>query len=284
MRAQDVYKKNIENDSLWNKILNKTFVIKKIALGSVIPIILVLLWQLVSVYGLIPSYLLPSPSTVIMTLIDLSKNGELLAHVEITTYRILIGFISGSIAAIILGSITGYYRVAFQLLDPLIQALRAIPSLAWVPLFILWLGIGEGSKVILIAVGVFFPVYLNWVTGIKGVDKNYVEVGNLYHFTTIETIRRILFPAALPHLLTGLRSGLGLGWMFVVAAELMGTSKGLGYLMVYGQNNSAPELILGSIFLFAILGKLTDGILVYIERRVLHWQNSFGKESKNVSS
>ena len=137
---------------------------------------------------------------------------------------------------------------------------------------------------ILIAVGVFFPVYLNWVTGIKGVDKNYVEVGILYQFTTLETIRKILLPAALPHLLTGLRNGLGLGWMFVVAAELMGTSKGLGYLMVFGQNNSAPELILGAILLFAILGKVTDGILVFIERRVLHWQESFGEKEENVSS
>lgn len=284
MREQVTNNSKLEKNSLSILIIKKVDIFKKIALGIALPLILVIIWQTFSNLGLIPSYLLPSPSTVITTLIKLGKTGELFTHAEITTYRVLVGFALGSVLAVILGSITGYYKVVYQILDPLLQALRAIPSLAWVPLFILWFGIGEGSKVIMIAVGVFFPVYLNWVTGIKGVDKKYVEVGVLYHFTAIQTIRKILFPAALPSLLTGLRSGLGLGWMFVVAAELMGTSKGLGYLMVLGENNSAPELILGSIILFAILGKITDGILVYIQRRVLHWQNSFGEESGNVSS
>ena len=284
MSELDTKTSKIEKNSLGLRIIKRIDILKKIALGIILPLLLVIIWQTLSNLGLIPIYLLPSPSTVVSTLIKLANTGELFTHAGITTYRVLVGFAFGSALAVILGSITGYYRVVYQVLDPLIQALRAIPSLAWVPLFILWFGIGEGSKVIMIAVGVFFPVYLNWVTGIKGVDKKYVEVGILYHFTAMKTIRKILFPAALPSLLTGLRSGLGLGWMFVVAAELMGTSKGLGYLMVLGENNSAPELILGSIILFAILGKITDGILVYIERRVLHWQNSFGEENGNVSS
>ncbi|QGU94402.1 ABC transporter permease subunit [Clostridium bovifaecis] len=284
MSEQELYSSKIEEVSVLIKSIKKIDHISNIGLGAILPIILVIAWQVLSNIGVFPAYLFPSPSAVINTLVDLFKEGELIGHVEITAYRVLAGFVVGSIGAIVLGAVTGYYNVVYKIFDPLIQALRAIPSLSWVPLFILWLGIGEESKVTLIAVGVFFPVYLNWVMGIKGVDQKYVEVGKLYHFTTIKIIKQILLPAALPSLLTGLRSGLGLGWMFVVAAELMGSSKGLGYLMVFGQNNSTPELIVGSILLFAILGKITDGVLIYIERRVLHWQSSFGREDKNVSA
>lgn len=284
MSAQEVYSPKGKNVSLGTKILKNNSIMKKISVGCILPIILIAIWQLLSNIGVFPAYLFPSPIAVVESLGELSNNGELWAHIEITTYRVLAGFVVGSVAAIIVGAVTGYYKVIYEALDPLIQALRAIPSLSWVPLFILWFGIGEESKVTLIAVGVFFPVYLNWVMGIKGVDKKYVEVGKLYHFSTAKIIKQILFPAALPSLLTGLRSGLGLGWMFVVAAELMGSSEGLGYLMTFGQNNSTPELILVSIVLFAILGKVTDGILIFIERRVLGWQDSFGGEDNDVSA
>jgi len=251
--------------------------------GMILPIILIIIWQVFSSVGIFEKHLLPGPIVVMGALIELLKTGELITHVLATTYRVLSGFLIGASIAIIFGTLTGYYTKAFELCDPLIQALRTIPSLAWVPLFILWLGIGESSKLSLIAVGVFFPVYLNWVMGIRGVDPKYIEVGAMYHFTPMETIRKILIPATLPFLFTGLRTGLGLGWMFVVAAELMGASSGLGYLMVLGQNSSAPELILGSIIMFAVLGNITDTVLIYIEGKVLHWKESFKGGENNVS-
>ncbi len=241
----------------------------------ILPLILIVIWQILSSTGVFKANLFPGPIVVIGTLIKLCANGEIVKHVLITTYRVFAGFFIGAGIAIVFGALSGYYVKIFELFDPLIQALRAIPSLSWVPLFILWLGIGESSKISLIAVGVFFPVYLNWVMGIRGVDFKYIEVGLIHSFTPKEIIRKILIPAALPALFTGLRSGLGLGWMFVVAAELMGASSGLGYLMIMGQNSAAPELILGSILIFAIVGKLTDNIIIYIEKRVLHWQTSF---------
>ncbi|GEN34411.1 ABC transporter permease [Aneurinibacillus danicus] len=248
---------------------------KAFLLGLVLPILLVVSWEILSRLEIFPPHLLPAPSEIVQTIAAMAVDGSLWGHIVITIFRIIIGFLLGTAVAIILGSLVGFYRGLEQLFDPLIQAFRSIPSLAWVPLFILWMGIGELSKVMLIAVGVFFPVYLNIVSGIKGVDRRLIEVGKIYGFTSYELIRRIILPASLPSFLVGLRSGLGLGWMFVVAAELMGAAQGLGYLLVNGQNTYAPDVIISSIVLFAFLGKATDFILKSLETRALHWQDSF---------
>ncbi|WP_240339706.1 ABC transporter permease [Halobacillus ihumii] len=243
-------------------------------IGSLLPIVLIIIWEVASRSGWVAPYLLPAPSVVLEEIVGMAQEGELWGHISITLYRVFAGFLLGMIAAAILGAATGYIRIVEKILDPMLQALRAIPSLAWVPLFVLWIGIGEASKITLVAVGVFFPIYLNLTSGIQGVDRKLIEVGRMYHFTSLQQIRKIIFPAALPSFLVGVRSGLSLGWMFVVAAELLGASQGLGYLMVFGQNTSSPELVIGSIVLFAIFGKITDEILKRIQTRTLRWQDS----------
>ncbi len=145
-----------------------------------------------------------------------------------TLGRVAAGFAFGAAAATIIGAATGYSLTLRRLLDPTLQALRAIPSIAWVPLFILWLGIFEASKITLIALGVFFPVYLGLMGAIQSVDRKLIEVGRAFRLSDLGMVRRILLPAVLPAYVISLRSGLGLGWMFVVAAELMGASEGLG--------------------------------------------------------
>ncbi|MGY3463739.1 ABC-type nitrate/sulfonate/bicarbonate transport system permease component [Bradyrhizobium sp. LM6.11] len=160
---------------------------------------------------------------------------------------------------------------------PTVQALRAIPSLAWVPLFILWLGIFETSKIVLIAVGVFFPVYLGVMGAILIVDRKIVEVGRTFRLSGPAMIRRILLPAVLPAYIVSLRVGLGLGWMFVVAAELIGASEGLGYLLLDGQQLGKPAQILAAIVIFAILGKLTDWLIEVAAAPFLRWQDAFGR-------
>ncbi|MBN6887726.1 sulfonate transport system permease protein [Cytobacillus horneckiae] len=249
------------------------------ALGSIVPIILMIAWEYLSGTGVFPPHLLPAPSIIFQSLLNMAVDGSLWGHTGITLYRLLIGFLIGTAAAVVVGAGVGYFAKAESLFDPLIQAFRSIPSLAWVPLFILWMGIGEPSKVVLIAVGVFFPVYLNIVSGIQGVDRKLIEVGKIYNFSSLKLIKRIILPAALPSFLVGLRSGLGLGWMFVVAAELMGASTGIGYLLVYGQNTYSPELIISSIVLFAILGKITDSILKGLESKALHWQDTIERKA-----
>ena len=241
--------------------------------GAVLPVALLLLWETLARAGVLHANLLPAPSKVLATIGELARTGELWGHIGITLARVGAGFILGAALATVLGAATGYSRRLFQLLDPLLQGVRNIPSLAWVPLFILWMGIYETSKVVLIAVGVFFPVYLNLMSGVQGVDRKLVEVGRVYRLSSGQLVRRVFLPATLPAYFVGLRSGLGLGWMFVVAAEIMGASKGLGFLLVDGQMTGRPQTILASILLFAVLGQMTDAALTALSRRLLRWQD-----------
>jgi sulfonate transport system permease protein len=242
-------------------------------IGLLVPAVLALVWEAASRTGMVPPNLLPAPTTVVVAMVDLARAGELWAHVEVTVLRVAAGFALGTLAATLLGALTGTSRLWSRLLDPLLQGLRSIPSIAWVPLFILWLGIFEASKVTLIAVGAFFPIYLNLMVGIRQVDRKLVEVGRAYGYRGWSLVRRVLLPATLPAYVTGLRGGLGLGWMFVVAAELMGASEGLGFLLLDGQMTGRPSIILGSIVLFALLGKASDLALASLGQKLLLWQD-----------
>jgi sulfonate transport system permease protein len=241
--------------------------------GFVFPTVLLAAWYGFCVAGLFPPQIAPSPDAVARDLWKLWSNGQLIGHIWITTWRVALGFLFGALAATALGAATGYSRQAREYLDPTIQALKAVPSLAWVPLFILWFGIFEASKITLIAVGVFFPVYLNLMAGVQGVDRKLVEVGRVNNLSQFDLVRRILLPATLPSYFTGLRAGLALGWMFVIAAELMGASRGLGFLMIDGEMTGRPSVIVGALILFAIAGKITDAMIVAVGRRVLSWQD-----------
>jgi len=205
----------------------------------------------------------------------LGSKGRLFGDIGVTVWRVLLGFLFGAGVATALGAAVGYSRRVGDYLDPSLQALKAVPSLAWVPLFILWFGIFEISKVTLSAVGVFFPVYLNLVSGIRATDRKLVEVGRVNGFGRMDLVRRILAPSALPHYVTGLRAGLALGWMFVIAAELMGASQGLGFLMLDGQMTGRPATIVAALILFAVAGKISDAILVGATRRMLAPQDDF---------
>ncbi|HEY8368461.1 MAG TPA: ABC transporter permease [Thermodesulfobacteriota bacterium] len=244
-------------------------------LGLIVPVGLAAGWEAAVAAGLADGRLLPTPLTVAGALWDLARTGELRDHVLATLWRVAAGFVFGVLAATVLGALTGYFPLARRLLDPTLQALRSIPSIAWVPLFILWFGIFETSKVTLIAVGVFFPIYLALSGAIMGVDRKLVEVARVFRFSHREMIARVLLPAALPTYLIALRAGLGLGWMFVVAAEFMGAEAGLGFLLVDGQMTGRPATILAAIVAFALLGKLTDQLLASVSSRFLRWQDAF---------
>jgi sulfonate transport system permease protein len=212
---------------------------------------------------------------IFATFIELAQSGELQRHVAVTSLRVAAGFGIGLVTGTLMGAATGYSTLLRRLLDPTLQALRAIPSIAWVPLFILWLGIFEGSKITLIAVGVFFPVYLGVMGAIMSVDRKLVEVGRAFRLSDTAMVRRILLPAVLPAYVISLRSGLGLGWMFVVAAELLGASEGLGYLLIDGQQLGKPAQIVAAIVAFAIIGKTTDWIIAAVAAPFLRWEDGF---------
>lgn len=247
---------------------------RTLSLALLIPLILAVGWELAVRSGLAQGRLLPPPSRILQTLWALSANGELLGHIGYTSWRVLLGFLIGSLAGTLIGAAAGYSTLIRQLIDPSIQALRAIPSLAWVPLFILWLGIFEASKIALIAVGVFFPVYLGVSSAVLDIDRKIVEVGRIFRLKGWPLVRRILLPAILPNVVLALRTGLGLGWMFVVAAEIMGASQGLGYLLVDGQQLGKPDQILAAIIAFAVIGKLSDALIVALTTPILRWQDT----------
>jgi len=242
--------------------------------GLILPVLFVAAWQMAADRRLVTPDLLPSPAAVLRALMDLAASGELVAHLEATLARMALGFAAGAAAGTVAGALTGAIPLARRLIDPTVQALRSVPSIAWVPLFIIWLGIFEGSKIALIAVGVFFPVYLNLMAGIAGVDRKLIEVGRVHGFSPLRVLWRIQLPAAMPAYVTGLRGGLGLGWMFVAAAELMGASEGLGFLLTDGEQTGRPAVVIGAILLFAICGKLTDVGVEWLGGRLVAWQDT----------
>ena len=243
------------------------------ALGLILPVLAAVGWELAVRLGWSNGRLVPPPSVIFETFIQLAQGGALQHHAAATLTRVAIGFAAGVAAGTLVGAVTGYSRFLSRLLDPTLQALRAIPSIAWVPLFILWLGIFEASKITLIAVGVFFPVYLGVMGAVASVDRKMVEVGRVFRLSGPQMVRRILLPAVLPSYVIALRSGLGLGWMFVVAAEFMGASEGLGYLLIDGQQLGKPAQIVTAIVAFAILGKITDWLIVAASRPFLAWED-----------
>jgi len=245
----------------------------KWALGFLLPLALLIGWEAAVRLGLAEGRLMPPPSRIAGTLYALAYTGELWTHVWATFWRVAVGFAAGGLAGILLGGLSGASETARKLLDPTLQALRAIPSLAWVPLFILWLGIFEASKVTLIAVGAFFPVYLGVAGAILSVDRKLIEVGRVFRLSRVQLARRILLPAVLPEAIVSLRSGLGLCFMFVVAAEFMGASEGLGYLLVDGQQLGKPDQILASIIAFAMMGQAADLLLILATRPLVRWQD-----------
>ncbi|WP_029215169.1 ABC transporter permease [Kallotenue papyrolyticum] len=241
----------------------------------ILPLLLLLAWQASTALGLFERSQLPAPLAVLRAAHELIANGQLVAHVAISAARVAQGFAWGSLLAIGLGLAVGLSRAIEELVAPTLQALRTIPSLAWVPLLILWLGIDEASKVTLIAIGAFFPVYTNLVAGIRHLDRKLVEVGVAYGMQGWELAREVLLPAALPALLTGLRIGLAQAWLFLVAAELIAASRGLGFLLIDSQNTGRADIIVLSIGLLALLGKASDWLLQRLEQRLLRWQDAY---------
>ena len=243
--------------------------------GLIVPILLLGLWQWLVNREVYTRSQLPAPADVWRAAEQLWTADLLLEHITISIERVALGFAWGAGIAILLGLAVGLSPLVDALLSPTIQAIRAIPSLAWVPLLVLWMGIGDQPKITLVAIGVFFPVFTALVGGIQQIDRKLIEVGQAYGLRGPALAWHILLPAAAPSLLTGLRIGLAQGWLFLVAAELIGASRGLGFLLTDGQNTGRADIILLSIVLLALLGKGTDVLLGLVERRALRWSDAW---------
>lgn len=241
---------------------------------------IVALWWGSVATGIFAAYQLPPPPVVIDAAVGLWGRGLLQRDLLTTIGRVALGFAIGSSAAIGLGILTGLSRRVSEAVEPTLQALRTVPTLAWAPLLLLWLGIDEPPKVTLVAIGAFFPVYVNLVAGIHNVDRKLIEVARVYDLSPRAVALRVVIPASLPSLMTGLRLGLSQSWLFIVVAEFFGASAGLGFRLTDSQQSSRVDLMFVALISLAILGKVTDMLLYAVEDRTLRWRDTLATQAR----
>jgi len=241
-----------------------------------LPLLILLGWELAASQGWLSSRVLPEPLAVLRALVNLADSGELWTHVAVSTRRAALGFAIGGGLGLLLGLLTGSFRGAETLLDSSLQMLRNIPPLALIPLVILWFGIDESAKLFLVALGVFFPIYLNTFHGIRSVDPGLVEMARSYGLAGWPLYRHVVLPGALPGILVGLRFSLGLMWVILIVAETISAQAGIGYMTMNAREFLQTDVVLLGILLYAALGKLADLLAKGLEHWWLHWHPSHG--------
>ncbi|PFM71874.1 ABC transporter permease [Bacillus cereus] len=255
--------------------------VKVLVRAITIPVIILIIWQLAGVFGLVSKTVLPTPLDIFLAFQELIKTGELFGHLSISVFRAAAGFFIGGGLGIILGTIVGFSTRSEQYLDPSVQMLRTVPHLAVAPLFVLWFGFGETSKVLLIADGAFFPLYVNAFLGIRGVDSKLFDVARVLEFSKRKLITKLILPAALHNLLLGARLSLGVAWVSLVVAELMGSTEGIGYMIMDARQFSNTDIVFVGIIIFAFVGKFSDSLLRLLEVKFLRWRDNFKGETGN---
>lgn len=240
-----------------------------------IPVFVLVLWQALGFVGILPAQLFSSPFLIVASFIELIQSGELTGHLQISLTRASLGFTLGGFLGLLIGVIVGMNKKSEDYLNPTIQMLRTIPLLALTPLFIMWFGFGELSKVLLIGLGTFFPVYLQTFLGIRNVDQKLYDVAQILEYSRFEKITKLMIPASLPNILLGIRLGLSTAWMCLVVAELLGADKGVGFMIQDARSFMQTDIVFAGIIIFALAGKISDSIVRFLEHRLLKWQDSF---------
>jgi len=240
-----------------------------------LPVGIVGAWQLLSSLGRIPDRILPAPSGVVLAGWRLLRTGELMHNTWVSSGRALTGLAIGGSIGLALGLASGLSRRADRVLDTTLQMIRNIPHLALIPLVILWFGIDETAKIFLVALGVFFPIYVNTQHGIRTVDPQLVEMGRTYGMTPATLFRRVYLPGALPSIFVGLRYALGIMWLTLIVAETIAASSGIGYMAMQAREFLLVDVVVLSILLYALLGKLADTTARWLERTCLRWNPAF---------
>jgi sulfonate transport system permease protein len=244
----------------------------------ILPLALIILWQITASIELIPSRLFPAPTVIVQTGIELIGSGVLIHHLGISTYRAIVGLIIGGGIGFILGLINGLFPIAGKIFDSTIQMIRNVPHLALIPLIIIWLGIGETAKIFLVSLGVLFPIYVNTYHGIRTVDRGLIEMGRVYGLSSWELFQKIILPGALPSIFVGLRYALGLMWLTLIVAETIASDSGIGYMAMNAREFMKTDVIILSIIIYALLGKLADVLAKLIEEQTLKWHPSYAKQ------
>lgn len=240
------------------------------------PVALIIVWEVLARAGWLAPQVLPAPSKVVSTGFKLATTGSLLGDLGISLLRAAAGFVIGGAVGFALGTFVGFSRIAEAAIDRSVQMIRAIPFLASLPLVIVWLGVGEAEKIFLVALGVTFPIYINTTLGIRQVDPKLVELGRIQGLSTLQLIRRIVLPGALPSILTGVRYALATAWLALVVAETIGAQSGIGFLAMDAREFLRTDVIVLTIVIYALIGVAADAIARLLERRLLAWHPNYG--------
>lgn len=232
-------------------------------------VMILVIWQLFDVLGLLKPYSMPSIKAVIEVALDGISDLSIINNIAVSFIRVLIGFLISAALAIVLGVFIGISKRFEEFTDLVIKVLKPIPPIAWIPLAILWFGIGEGSKIFIIAIGAFFPIIINAIDGIKNIDKRYLELSTVYEIPKKKIILKIVIPGALPSIMTGIRVGLGNAWVCVVAAEMIAATTGVGYMIMDARSLSRPDVVIVGMLIIGIVGKLMDDVIIAISKKVV---------------
>jgi len=245
---------------------------RKLSQGLVLPIVVIVLWKILSGLGWLNTYLIPPPTQIWDRLLTIAENGELIKHLGASLYRVVCGFSLALCLALPLGFLLGLAPGVRDFLSPSLSFFQQIPAIAWIPMFILWLGIDEASKIAIIVYSAFFPIFLNTLHGIASTDPKLKEVAYTYGLSRWRLMTRVYLPSAAPSLFVGMRLGLSYCWRSLVAAELLGASKGIGYLIQEGREMAQPDLMLVGVLIIGLTGLSLDFIFRRLERKCLPWQ------------
>lgn len=240
-----------------------------------LPCSLIIIWQVLSSLKWLPIQILPAPSAVVSAFWHLLLSGELWQHVRVSTGRALMGLLIGGGLGFVFGLINGSSKLCSHLFDTTLQMIRNIPALALIPLVILWFGIDESAKLFLVAIGVFFPIYINTYHGIRTVDPQLIEMGKSYGLSRKQLYTQIVLPSAMPSILVGLRFSLGLVWVLLIVAETISAQSGIGYMTMNAREFLQTDVVLVGILLYAFLGKLADLFAQQLERYFLRWHSGY---------
>jgi sulfonate transport system permease protein len=237
------------------------------------PVVILLAWQASSSAGILTEDVLASPLQILSTGAELLADGTLQAATATSISRVLSGFLIGAAAGLVLALVAGLSRVGEDAVDPPMQMLRTLPHFGLIPLFIVWMGIGEMPKIALIALGVAFPLYLNTFAGIRSVDRKFLEAARTLNLTRRQRLRHVIVPGALPQTLVGLRQSLGVAWLSLIVAETVSADSGLGYLINDAREFLKTDVIVVGLAVYSLLGLLTDTLVRFIERKALAWRS-----------
>lgn len=240
-----------------------------------VPISILIVWQVLSSIGIIPARVLPAPISVVTAAIKLLQTGELQTHITISAKRAISGFLLGGSIGFAFGVFNGLSPIAEKLFDTSLQMLRTIPNLALLPLVILWFGIGDEARLFLVSIGVLFPMYLNTFHGIRSVDPNLIEMGRVYGLKPFALFWKIILPGAMSSILVGVRFSLGIMWLTLIVAETIAADSGIGYMATNAREFMQTDIVVLSIILYALFGKLADVIARMLERSWLRWNPNY---------